>query len=720
MTLNLGSPWLSPHSLPSLNRFSTDTPRSNSNTSALLYLLLTNYTSVRHQSFGAIAASSENFQANASLSESENKVSETYDSDLFEASDELINRVSSTAKDASEALELIAEMSRRGGGTVSSSDCCRIISAALDRGNADLALSIFAAMRSSFDTGTAVEENVERWKWSRPDVQTYTLMVRGLAASLRVSDALRMIAYVCHVGVSPGEEVPFGKIVRCPSCMIAVAVAQPQHGLQIVSCSKCRYQYELLSGDIISIQSEEISMDIPAWKRGLRFLQIMKQSIPAAVHSIVVQTPSGMARTNRFATETVNLPAQEGERVTIALAAPSNVYREVGPLKFSPKAPNFYPGEPMCLTNHRDSRESPLLRAPAKNGGTSLLNPSILFPLLAVLGTGDAASGMIDPSLPQLISVAALSSLAIGATLNRLVLPQLNRSMQTCSPGTPNVPLVSLLQLMLDIGVKRLLTYYTPRSRMRNIPLYYPSWQYEKDTIISCTRYFSFTSCLRLPQRFVDAVAIRQQLLSQYDTLQYRIKDLKGAAENEDPAMWKTVDMRNSSDTDVLLYDLEKMTMYAVDLSCGQLEGILRILPPINSSSTLLIGTFRTVSRAVYVAKGAVAAELCRHKEFSIVSARRSRVERVREGLETSLKSRIELIESYARISSMIEIEVEMDSDVLAAEAASNVESVAEQIQQIMELENLEERWRIQAEANDEVERLLSSEPLSAERLSDG
>ena len=47
-----------------------------------------------------------------------------------------------------------------------------------------------------------------------------------------------------------------------------------------------------------------------------------------------VETPSGMARTHRFATETVDLPAQEGERVTIAVAAPSKVYREVGPFKF--------------------------------------------------------------------------------------------------------------------------------------------------------------------------------------------------------------------------------------------------------------------------------------------------------------------------------------------------------------------------------------------------
>lgn len=134
-----------------------------------------------------------------------------------------------------------------------------------------------------------------------------------------------------------------------------------------------------------------------------------------------------MARTHRFATETVDLPAQAGERVSIALAAPSNVYREVGPFKFTPKAPNYYPREPICLTNHEDGRESQLLRAPIKDGTSSLLNPSILFPLFAVLATGDAASGVIDPSLPQLLSVAAVASIAVGATLNTLVFPQLSR-----------------------------------------------------------------------------------------------------------------------------------------------------------------------------------------------------------------------------------------------------------------------------------------------------
>jgi hypothetical protein len=68
-----------------------------------------------------------------------------------------------------------------------------------------------------------------------------------------------------------------------------------------------------------------------------------------------------------------------------------------------------------------------LLRAPQKEGSSSLLNPSILFPLLAVLATGDAASGIIDPSLPQFLSAAAVVSLAVGATLNAFVFPQLNQ-----------------------------------------------------------------------------------------------------------------------------------------------------------------------------------------------------------------------------------------------------------------------------------------------------
>ena len=121
--------------------------------------------------------------------------------------------------------------------------------------------------------------------------------------------------------------------------------------------------------------------------------------------------------------------------MTIAVAAPSSVYRQVGPFRFSLKAPNYYPAEPLCLTNHQDGRESLLLRAPSTNNNWSLFNPSVFFPLLVVLASGDVASGIIDPNLPKLLPVAAAASLAVGATLNTMVLPQLGQvnTMITCT-----------------------------------------------------------------------------------------------------------------------------------------------------------------------------------------------------------------------------------------------------------------------------------------------
>ncbi|XP_021757672.1 uncharacterized protein LOC110722696 [Chenopodium quinoa] len=532
-------------------------------------------------------SSAINVTVRASTSNTQNDVADEEDGggrDKVVFDNEAISRASSM-KDASEVLQMIVESRSENGGIVSCDDCCRIINAAILCNNSDLALSIFNAMRSSaFDQ--VLKENggiVVRWKWPRPDLNTYTTLVIGLAASLRVTNALNIIDEICRVGLSPGEEVPFGKIIKCPTCMVAVAVAQPQQGIQVVSCAKCRYQYELVSGDIVNIESEEISMDVPAWRRWLGFLQTTKQTIPSAVHSIVIQTPSGNAQTHKFATSTPDVPAQQGERVTLALAAPLNVFREVGPIRISPKSPKYYPSEPLCLTNHQDSRESLLLRAPSADSKPSLLNPSIVLPLLVLLASGDAASGFINPSLPQLLPAAVAASLAVGATFNTVVLPQLGQ----------------------------------------------------------------------LPQRMADAIAIKQQLLAQYDLLQSRIKDLKDTAENE---VWMLARI------------------------CQLENKIFAVGEP----------SYR---------------------------ARRNRIKRVREGLENSLKGRMELIDSYARISSMIEIEVELDTDVLAAEASSNTENVAKQIEQLMELENLEERWRQQVEANDEVERLLSNESLSSEQV---
>ncbi|KAM0854737.1 hypothetical protein ACQ4PT_050233 [Festuca glaucescens] len=495
---------------------------------------------------------------------------------------DLLRRVSA-APDADQALDIVAEsLGGAGSGPKSSldaSDCNAIIAAALDRGNVDLALSVFEAMRSGL-------ARVGCWSWARPDVRTYALLVQRLAAALRVSDAIRIVGYVSRSGASSAEEVRFGITVCCPTCMVAIAVAQPQHGTQVVSCSKCRYQYELLSGDITNIESEQVSMDTSAFEKALQFINVMKDDLPAAVHSIVIRTPSGTARTHRFATKTVELPAQGGERVTISLAAPANVYREMGPLKIAARSKGFSPGEPMCLTNHVSGQVSKLLRAPSKNVGPFVLTPYLFVGALALLASGDAVSAFIDPSLPRLITATAIASAAVGTTLNQVILPE--------------------------------------------------------------TR--------KLPQKAVDIVAVRQKLLSQYDMLQSRLTDLKQLTEKE---VWMLARM------------------------CQLENKILAVGEP----------SYR---------------------------ARRGRLKNVRKGLESTLLAKIELMESYAKLCSMIEIEVEMDSDVLVAEAATGAERISEQIQQLMEIDSLEEQWRIQAEANDEAERLLSSdssEALSAEHV---
>ncbi|XP_057822133.2 uncharacterized protein LOC131034612 isoform X2 [Cryptomeria japonica] len=518
---------------------------------------------------------------------------------VLQNEDDFLRKVS-VAKDAEEVLHIFEEKFEGiGGGVISGEDCAAIISAALARNNVDLAFSILQAMRCNLiqktlerklGEGNLRDSSTQRWRWAQPDVTTYTTLVRGLAASLRVSDAIQTIKDISRIGAPPGNEVPFGKVVKCPNCMIALAVVQPQHGIQLVSCSKCRYQYELMSGDIVSLESESISTNISVMEKGMRFLQIMKRTLPAAVHSIMIRAPNGLARTHRFATDSADLPVQEGERATVALAAPSNVGRNMGPLRLSARTPGWRPGEPMSITNHVTGLEFRLLPAPPKSGSSASFEASFIIPALALLAGGDAATAFIDPTLPKLISTVAVSATVVGAAVNALVLPQLNK----------------------------------------------------------------------LPQRMVDIVALRQQLLSQYDLMQSRLKELIQDAEEE---VWMLARMCH-------------------------LENKIEV-----------------VGESSY-------------------SARRSRVKHAQESLDEALVAKLELIDSYAKVScfesyiffytiaSLIEIEVEMDVDVFAAETATNTASIAEQIERLMELEDLEKQWQIQAEANDEIERLLRSEPV--------
>eukprot|EP00882_Tetradesmus_deserticola_P018748 GHRQ01020134.1.p1 GENE.GHRQ01020134.1~~GHRQ01020134.1.p1 ORF type:complete len:191 (+),score=85.08 GHRQ01020134.1:70-573(+) len=91
----------------------------------------------------------------------------------------------------------------------------------------------------------------------------------------------------------------------------------------------------------------------------------------------------------------------------------------------------------------------------------------------------------------------------------------------------------------------------------------------------------------------------------------------------------------------------------------------------------------------------------------STYEARISRVVAVASSIEERLAKRLELLDGYARVMNMIEIEVEMDMQVPIAE----LETLGVEMEKLSELESIKEEWQLQAEAQDEVERLLKSSP---------
>lgn len=91
----------------------------------------------------------------------------------------------------------------------------------------------------------------------------------------------------------------------------------------------------------------------------------------------------------------------------------------------------------------------------------------------------------------------------------------------------------------------------------------------------------------------------------------------------------------------------------------------------------------------------------------SAYEARIGRVVAVARSIEERLSKRLELLDGYARVMNMIEIEVEMDMQVPIAE----LETLGVELGKLSELESIKEEWQLQAEAQDEVERLLRTSP---------
>ena len=94
--------------------------------------------------------------------------------------------------------------------------------------------------------------------------------------------------------------------------------------------------------------------------------------------------------------------------------------------------------------------------------------------------------------------------------------------------------------------------------------------------------------------------------------------------------------------------------------------------------------------------------------EPEMYGARLSRVTAAREAVEARLCARLALLERYARVASMIEIEVELDSGVAPAELTGAAAGIAAELVALEEAQQVADVWRNAATAADEVERLLA------------
>eukprot|EP00879_Flechtneria_rotunda_P008358 GHRR01008755.1.p2 GENE.GHRR01008755.1~~GHRR01008755.1.p2 ORF type:complete len:567 (+),score=195.61 GHRR01008755.1:328-2028(+) len=304
-------------------------------------------------------------------------------------------------------------------------DCEVLLRNSLAAGNVELAISVYQQMCSTLRAQGEPRELCCS-VWPSATVQHTQALVVGLCRLLRVSEALSVISSIKSQGLPATDEVTFGHVVNSPlPPQQPLAVVQAQEGCKLVLDSNSRYEFELFSGTVTSCSSQALQSTGNLLQSAARAIGILRRQPAAAVHELVVSAPDGSSRTFRVGTATADVPAQLGERVTV-VCAPGKGKNRLRRILFSTSAPGTQPSEPLMLSNHKTGVELQLVRAPLPGREAGL--PSWLLPAAVVLAGGDAASGLINPSLPLLIlgSLAAIGGSAVAS--NTLLLPQLKQA----------------------------------------------------------------------------------------------------------------------------------------------------------------------------------------------------------------------------------------------------------------------------------------------------
>lgn len=220
-------------------------------------------------------------------------------------------------------------------------------------------------------------------------------------------------------------QVSFGHVVTSPlPPQQPLAVVQPQEGFKLVSDSNSRYEFELFSGTVTSCSSEALQVQSNPLLAAARAVGLLRNSAVAAVHELVVQAPSGGSRTFRVGTSTADVPAEQGQRITVVCSPNAGVNKQRR-LLLSTSPPGTQPGEPLLISNHTIGIELLLLRPPRP--GTQLGVPGWVLPAAVLLAGGDAAAGLVDPALPMLIAGGVAFAAGSALAGNSLLVPNLKK-----------------------------------------------------------------------------------------------------------------------------------------------------------------------------------------------------------------------------------------------------------------------------------------------------
>jgi hypothetical protein len=345
----------------------------------------------------------------------------------------VLARVAATSTTAVDAW---AALAAAGAAPADESGVVAVLDALLAAGNADAAIAVHAAA----STAPAAATMGLAGSWPRCGPRAASSLVVGLARLLRPDDAVRVLDSLRTRPGPPGAgAVPFGVVVRSPLPRSALAgdrpplaVVRPGDGARLVACPECRYEFELWSGTVSRAASE------PAARAGAAsraFAALTRSPPPAAVHELDVVTPGGESRPFRLATADPAAPAVVGDSVTLTCApragAAARSPRRAGPLP--PTPPDTAPGDAMTVTNHRTGAVVDALRALPRGAATA--GPAAwLAPAAAVALAGDAASSLLNPSLPLLLAGGAAAAVGAAALGARVVVPALRR-LPTASVG---------------------------------------------------------------------------------------------------------------------------------------------------------------------------------------------------------------------------------------------------------------------------------------------